>query len=541
MKPDPRVYSGYWQKSKNIRNFSDMNKLAEIATQDSERREISMRRNIFLIILILISIITSQLNAQQTEPLEKSSPTEPIASSAVEPAPAQDMQQGFDKEVAILREKVDTLYWLTGILILFLATVLTLGGIGSFIGWTRAESRTVEAHRLFITGERAAQGRSDEVHETFLKSSRDTLDLVNATLTLAKEASMRAAKFIENKARTTREELDKNAKFLIESVHKEDDRALVADPTHRSALRSLAQKIAGFEINRFVLPIDIELTSHCLFIRGLDFHLNQQFTDAIECWRSVALREDTPNPLKSLAWYWIGYEHNNLAEFKDACISFERALETAADARQHELRRILLESRFFNKSKESAEYLMPHFETLLKSIESVGDGEEFEENKRKILITIGNVCYQFGNELMKNGKNEEAQKKYQNAKNYFEKAGQDKWALFGLAETLYKQGEKETAHHPIFEKVRAEAIVENIRREEPRTKVLARTTELICCIRLRKSNDEITGIYSQVIEALGRVDDRLTVYSQMQKRNVTKPEFKEDLEELMKESRQVSG
>jgi len=401
-----------------------------------------MRRNIFLIILILISIITSQLNAQQIEQLEKSPPTELIASSAVEPAPTQDVQQSFNKEVAILQEKVNTLYWLTGILIAVLAIVLGLGGFGSFIGWIRAESRTSEAHRLFITGERASQERSDEVHKTFLESSRNTLDLVNATLTLAKEASERAAKFIENKARITREELDKNAKFLIESVHKEDDRALVADPTHRSALRSLAQKIAGFEINRFVLPIDIELTSHCLFVRGLDFHLNQQFTEAFECWQSVALREDTPNPLKSFAWYWIGYEHNNLAEFEDACISFERALENAEGARRYELNRILLESRFFNKSKESAENLMPYFETLLKSIEAERGGEEFEENKRKILVTIGNVCYQFGNELMESGKNKEMQKKYQNAKNYFKKAGQNKWALFGLAETLYRQEKK---------------------------------------------------------------------------------------------------
>lgn len=126
--------------------------------------------------------------------------------------------------------------------------------------------------------------------------------------------------------------------------------------------------------------------------------------------QSVALREDTPNPLKSLAWYWIGYEHNNLAEFEDARISFERALETTEGARRYELSRILLESRFFNKNKESTEVLIPYFETLLKSIESEKVDEEFEENKRKILITIGNVYYQFGNELKKNGKNEEVQK-----------------------------------------------------------------------------------------------------------------------------------
>ncbi|MBN2093756.1 MAG: hypothetical protein JW740_00025 [Candidatus Zambryskibacteria bacterium] len=352
-----------------------------------------MRRNIFLIILILISIIISQLNAQQFEQLEKSLPTESIASIVVEPTPTQDVQQSFDKEIVILQERVNIIYWLTGILIAVLAIVLSLGGIVSFVGWRHSESRANEAHKLFITGEQAAQGRSDEVHKTFLESSKNTLNLVNDTLALAKEASERAAHFIEKKARLTLEELDKDANFLVNSVHKEDDRALVAAPKNRSNLRSLAQKIAGFEINRFVLPIDIELTSYCLFIRGLDFHLNQQFAEASKCWQSVALREDTPNSLKSLAWYWIGYEHNNLAEFEDACISFERALETAEGTMRYELKRISLESRFFNKIKEPAEKLIPYFETLLNSIESERGNEEFKANKRKIFVTMGNIYY----------------------------------------------------------------------------------------------------------------------------------------------------
>jgi uncharacterized membrane protein YvbJ len=45
----------------------------EITAQGSKRREISMKRNIFLIIfiLILISIIALQLNAQQTHPAQQ--------------------------------------------------------------------------------------------------------------------------------------------------------------------------------------------------------------------------------------------------------------------------------------------------------------------------------------------------------------------------------------------------------------------------------------------------------------------------------------
>ena len=60
-------------------------------------------------------------------------------------------------------------------------------------------------------------------------------------------------------------------------------------------------------------------------------------------------------------------------------------------------------------------------------------------------------------------------------------------------------------------------------------------TELICCIRVPSLKDEGPGIYVQVLEALGRADERLTVFSQMQKRNVTKSEFRKDLEEFMEE------
>ena len=40
---------------------------------------------------------------------------------------------------------------------------------------------------------------------------------------------------------------------------------------------------------------------------------------------------------------------------------------------------------------------------------------------------------------------------------------------------------------------------------------------------------------SNVNEALGRVENRLTVYSQVQRRNVSKDVFRDDLKEIMEE------
>ncbi len=170
----------------------------------------------------------------------------------------------------------------------------------------------------------------------------------------------------------------------------------------------------------------------------------------------------------------------------------------------------------------------------MTSIEQNAD-EGIESVRKKILGTIGNICLQMGNDLRRMGSLENSKPKYELAKKYFDQAnGQDKWALFGLAEALYWLGE-EQAQDIFKNQVRPKAVEEEIRRIEPRTKVLAKTTELICCIRVTDLRTEVPAIYSQVTEALGRVEGRLNVYSQAQRRNVTKEEFRKDLQELMEE------
>jgi tetratricopeptide (TPR) repeat protein len=285
--------------------------------------------------------------------------------------------------------------------------------------------------------------------------------------------------------------------------------------------------IAGFETNRLILPADIKLTPYCLFLRGMDYHLSQQFDEAFQAWNAVALSEETPPNLKSLAWYWIGYENNNLGKFSEAYVSFEKAMESAQGPRRWELRRIGLESKFFNKKRETAESLIEPFQNLLKTIEEEGGGEEVRSKRMRTLTTLGNVYWVAGNERMKTDGFDQAKAYYERAKECFQEASvQDKWALFGLAEALYVL--KLRGAEDLFEnRIREQAKDEYVRREEPRTKVLARTSELICCLRVHALHPEIPGIYSQVIEALGRVDERLTVYSQLQRRNVRKDELRQ--------------
>lgn len=453
-------------------------------------------------------------------------------------------------EIAGLKAQIDASLTMPRDVAVILALILTLGTGVSLIGWFKSDRRAAEAHKytlesakqsdqrtvqsfsLAVAGESAAQNRAAEVHETFLEGSKQTLDLVNATLELAKEASERAAKFIERKARAMVEDLDSESRRLLANVPKQDDRALIADPDRRSKLRSVAQKITGFEQIRLILPEEVQLKPPSLFIRGMDFHLGQQYDDAIENWHKVALPDKVEDDLRSLAWYWIGYEQNNLLRFKDAEQSFQNALECATGERRYELERIVIETRFFNKGNLSynIQDCIQRLENLLAEIE---DKDELEHRKNKVIITLGNVISQRGYELFHDGKTEEAIVMFEKAKGHYEKVAADKWAAYGKAEMLFALDHKGEAKKIFRERVRPDVIEEAVRREEPRSKVLARTTELICCLLVEEWEHEAFDIRNLVLQELGRVDGRLTVYSQMQKRNVSKDEFQDDLDKLM--------
>jgi tetratricopeptide (TPR) repeat protein len=278
----------------------------------------------------------------------------------------------------------------------------------------------------------------------------------------------------------------------------------------------------------------------------MDFHLNQQFDDALRNWQTVALSPNASQSLKSLAWYWIGYEQNNLNRFNEAEQSFENAAQHSQGIggnRRFELQRILLETRFFNKERYRAESLVVPFEQLLVSIDKESPSDERDARRIKILVTLANVTYRSGKDaIMAADGHETAKTRFARARElYSQAAPKDKWAQFGLAEILNLSDVDADRREAlaIFKRVRQDAIDESVRREEPRTKVLARTTELVCCLRVPEFKQEVSAIRSLVLQELGRVDERLTVYSQIQRRNVTKTAFQDDLEDLI--SREVQG
>jgi tetratricopeptide (TPR) repeat protein len=397
-----------------------------------------------------------------------------------------------------------------------------------------ADRRATQAHDLAIRGETAGQDRASQVHQTFLEGSKQTLDLVNATLTLAKEASERAANLIQRRASELLRDLDGKSRTMLDKVAYQDDRALVTIPDKRSNLSSLASKIHGFDNIRFILPVDVELTPACQFIRGLDFHLKQQFDDAFEAWDIVTKADDAPDKLKSLAWYWIGYENNNLERFADAEDNFRHAEAFEPGARKYELQRIRIESRFFNTELGLAERSIPAIEGLIDAVSAAGADEQILGHKKRIMTTYGNILMQAGREEDNKAKQN---KLYRRAEVVFREVAKEekKWAPFGLGQTLWHLGKLDAAQEYLIGSRRV-AQKEDVDRIEPRTKVLARTTELICCVLVERFVDEAPAVYGNLLNALGMVEGRLTVYSQFQKRNVTKDEFANDLKRFAAES-----
>ena len=181
---------------------------------------------------------TTQVISQNSPPL---APLIPPAAPATDPSatilqtsPAEpsakvqilELQVGYLKDqIKILEEKFSNYLLIVSAVF---AAVFAFFGVIPFITGKAAERRAQESHNLAIRGESGSQQRATEVHQTFLADSKNTLELVNATLQLAKDASERAATIIQARAEKLLKELDRSAKKMLAEA--KDDRDLVTNP-----------------------------------------------------------------------------------------------------------------------------------------------------------------------------------------------------------------------------------------------------------------------------------------------------------------------
>lgn len=417
-----------------------------------------------------------------------------------------------------------------------------------------AEARAAEIHTLTLGNDKSSQERANIIFE----ESQRTLALVNDILELAEKTSRRASKSLETRLQKSMEIYDGESMEIIEkSQAYDDDKNLTTDKDICSEIHRVGRKIEGLENNLIMLEgSEIILEPYCCLVRGADSYLSELFNQALEYWKKVVKSKNADKRLQSLAYFWIGYVNNNLGEqhFSTAIQNFKKAQVLATDSRKYELMRIKLETRFFNN--EAIEPIIDEFDELIKLIDNHDKSEEsastFDMRKKKILTTLGNIYYQLAIQT----KSDELKKKYlldskktfadllnlNEKEDIFDQLNRldnnqkdkEKWIIFGYTESLYQLNEKRDVSEKIFNEI-IYHLAENefLNREEKRTKVLAKTTQLICAIRTGKSRSDISNIKTQVDSALGGVDKRLTIYSQLQRRNVKRESFREDLNKLL--------
>jgi hypothetical protein len=234
------------------------------------------------------------------------------------------------EEIQQLHQQLEDTRSFINLIMLPMAVLVALlaGGVGIAI-WTsfRQETRQSELHGLALAGETAAQGRTEQVHATFLESSQKTLVLVNDTLELAKQAHDRAAEVSRRRATASLVQVDDRAHELIHGalVH-QNFKAIVEDPSLRAEVNEVASEILLVEAS--LLQQDIPLTPACLFVKGMERHLRVITEPNPAIKNLTAAARDAREPeFAALAYYWAGYISNNIGEFVSALDKFGRALD----------------------------------------------------------------------------------------------------------------------------------------------------------------------------------------------------------------------
>jgi hypothetical protein len=459
------------------------------------------------------------------------------------------------REVEELREEIDQLQGFWTLILLptsILVALLIAGGIIGIFKSLRFERRQTqlldesqerarEIHALTVSGEAAAQDRAAESHEKFLAGSSKTLTLVNDTLRLAKEASERAEKAKEEKASERLNEIDRDAKeVLSDALDKYDFKIVVRDPWTEEKLQDVAERLRGIE--SFADAHGLELSPQCLFAKGLDRHLSFAPERAIDRWCKAADRAEPE--LAALARFWVGYERNNLGQFQKAAKAFrlarEQHLADPEQAQHYELRRIEIQSRFFEAAEMHFEGIDGRREVIDEFLSGIDQLLEALDPGRKDFRAERCRCEETAGELLVwSARLSPLERPFGEplsgadrallgeARERFERAGDLVWARFGGAQVRWALGEEldEAEYDSLLDTLLAEAGSHR----EPRTVALRHAAILVAEAEHHEGEDELKRAHRDLWNDLHHIRGQLTVFSPWQKRNVSLDQFTEEV------------
>jgi hypothetical protein len=486
----------------------------------------------------------------------------------------------LENDIIVLKTKQECNVFILNIIITFLTIFFSIGfGMSIKSSWNN-ESRAKEIFEMYKFDKKNGDIRNDEMFQMFLtdkekneksaiETTEKTINLVNRTLELAVQASERSAKSLKIRLENILKQIDAESYQLIVKKAEAfvDDKNLTSKKTHQTEILKIGNKIEGLENNLIILDQDgleesqkIKLTPYVTFIKGTDHYLKEHYNDAEIIW--LELLKDLNNDqkskkLKSLINYWLGYLKNNLNKFGDAVKYFKAAEKLCSndDSRRFELERMIIETQFFNGVDETI--IIDELNVLCEKIEKVNN-KDANNRLPKVWNTLGNVYYvkarksEFKDkESLKSSKinflkvldieeNISLDDIDSRIKKISDIEGRVKiWSIYGLAETMYyidKNENRDVAIKLFKNYVFSLAEKEYDGREEKRTKVLAKTCQLLCQLRIDINDKEkLKNLRAMIEIPLSDLDDSLTVYSQLDRKNIKFSEFKNLLIELTKD------
>jgi tetratricopeptide (TPR) repeat protein len=229
--------------------------------------------------------------------------------------------------------------------------ILALGGGLGIVFSIRDQRRVSQLHELTVTGEVSSQRRSEQSYASFLEQSQTTLSLVNDTLELAKEATDRATKSVEEKTELQRDAIEERAQRLMLDVFNSNEFELVVmDPDRREELHAIGREVRALE-GQMGLQ-NVELKDYAKFVKALDQFLLDETEAALQALQ-LAAQSAVVGDLQRFIEYWLGYMMTTVGMYAEAVQKFEhdeRSLPPGSP-QYLQLERIKEETRFFSLAK----------------------------------------------------------------------------------------------------------------------------------------------------------------------------------------------
>lgn len=403
-----------------------------------------------------------------------------------------------------------------------------------------------------------AQRKVEDLEGSGIKRAGETLQLINNLLAITERAAAKASgaqfDFLSRSIAT----FDAECQKLINEATKDDDRDIVAKSEFRERVRVLTKQIESLD-NQIItynesVPAQLaagddaqqagghspqqasagwrrlSLTAPCLFIRGLNHHLDQNFVAAIHDWRS-SLDARAAAAVSVDANYWIGYVNNTLGNYEESPRYLLAAAAIASDQRRIvELHRLELETRLF------ALDLRQIPESLLDEGKRYYVGLDKHRVPTRALssfaTTMGNISAvrQIRAAIAAGGDFEYPTESSHWFETALAVAGRSRWARFGICQNVVFSGGQLSGD----QRKEVEDVIGSVNREfqarvEHRSKVLSKITEYICILMLGETgNESRLSTLGGLIEHLTSDVIARTIYSQFRKQNVSKDVFLEE-------------